>query len=90
MKYNPDFHPNHGKPFTLYDRAYMCYYYDIDGRVNVSLALGRTESTIASKMTEYKRKGWDKHYKQLWEYIQYRGWRSNGDSIEEVDPEEIH
>lgn len=31
MQYNPIFHTNHGKPFTVSDLIYLCKYYGVDG-----------------------------------------------------------
>lgn len=63
MKYHPEYHTNHKKPFTEEELIYLAKYYKIDGRLNISLALGRTESTISTKVCELKKKG-------LWSYYQ--------------------
>lgn len=65
LQYNPDYHPNHGKPMTEEDLEYMCKYYEIDGRKSISLALGRTEKTIASKVTKLRATGKYDYYKNL-------------------------
>ena len=67
IKYNPDFHPNHGKQFTDEEKAYMCRWHEIDGRRSISYALGRTEGTIASMITTLKNKGKYDYYKRKWD-----------------------
>lgn len=73
MEYHPDFHPNHKKPMTLEEKAYICYFYERDGRVGLGLALGRTEHTIATQIAKFKRRGLFDHYKNLWTYIERKG-----------------
>jgi len=73
MKYNPDYHPNHGKPFTTDELIYICKFNEVDGARSLSLALGRTEMTIANKIFELKRYGLYEYYRSLtfekWEKI---------------------
>ena len=90
VKYNPEFHFNSGKELSDYEKAYLCYYWDWDGVKGLSYSLGKTEAALQTLIKKMKKNGDFEHYKQVWEYIQYRGWKSNGDGIEEVDAEEIH
>lgn len=68
MQYNPDFHFSHGKPFTESDLEYMCKYYEIDGTKLMSLALGKTEMTIESKIRKLKKQNRYEYYKNLNKY----------------------
>lgn len=65
MKYNPDFHPNSGKPFTQSDLEYLCKYYYIDGVKSMAYAMGRTERVIAGKVYKLKVEGLFNYYKNL-------------------------
>lgn len=68
MKYNPSYHENHGKPFTIEELEYMCKYYEIDGFRSMGFALGRTEHTIASKVSDLRKSGMFEFYKNLNRY----------------------
>lgn len=63
MKYHPDYHTNHRKPFTEDELSYLAKYYESDGRLNMSLALGGTEATVAMKVCELRKKGLWNYYK---------------------------
>jgi hypothetical protein len=65
MKYHPEFHHNHGKPFTESDLEYLCKFYEIDGPLSISLALGRTQKIIMNKVSELKKQGLYDYYKNL-------------------------
>ena len=65
MKYHPDYHFNHGKPFTRNEMIYIAKYYDFDGRDLVGLALGRTPHTIQTKVSKMKLNGQWELYKTL-------------------------
>jgi predicted ArsR family transcriptional regulator len=65
MKYHPEFHKNHEKPFTESDLEYLCKFYDVDGAKLISLALGRTEATVRSKLSNLKKRGLFEYYKNL-------------------------
>lgn len=65
MRYDPEFHPNHRKPFTEDDLEYMCKYNEVDVRQTLAFALGRTEHTIRTKIIELKRSGLYDYYKTL-------------------------
>jgi hypothetical protein len=57
MQYHPDFHPNHGKPFKLDEIIYICKYHQTDDIRSLSFAVGRTEHTVASKITSLRKDG---------------------------------
>jgi hypothetical protein len=65
MAFHPEFHPNHGKPFSESDLEYLCKYFDVDPIRTLSFSLGRTEHTCATKVSQLKRKGLFEYYKNL-------------------------
>lgn len=65
MRYNPEYHENHGKRFTEEDLAYMCAVYDSGTKRDIALALGRTESTVLAKAYELRKKGLFDKYKAM-------------------------
>jgi hypothetical protein len=65
MEYHPEFHPNHGKPFTKSDLEYLCKFWEIDHRRTIAFALGRTEATCASKINRLRKEGLYHYYKNL-------------------------
>ena len=68
MRYNPRFHPNHGKQFTEEELEYLCAFYEHDGLKSISMALGRTEMTVATKYMHLKKRGLvEKYRRQYWE-----------------------
>ncbi|BDE46801.1 hypothetical protein WHT_c26110 [Bacillus cereus] len=46
MKYHPDYHPNHKKPYSTKGLAYIYKYYGFGKVKEIALALGRTELMI--------------------------------------------
>lgn len=69
MKYNPDFHFNHKKAYTVNELAYICSTYRLGTRKQISLATGRTEGTIANLVKDLKKSGEFEHYKKLGETL---------------------
>lgn len=65
MKYHPDFHFSHGKPFSESDLEYICKYYEVDHSRTIAFAIGKTEHTIRTKVNELKKKGLYEYYKNL-------------------------
>lgn len=57
MRYNPYYHSNHGKPWLYEDIKYLIEWYDKIGAEEMSLALGRTISTVMSKVNILRKKG---------------------------------
>jgi hypothetical protein len=49
LKYNSILHPNQGMPWSTEDKEYLIEWLDKIGLEEMSLALGRTESTISEK-----------------------------------------
>lgn len=65
MRYNPEFHENHGKPFTVKELAYMCSMWDSMKKADIAMALGRTHGTVLSKAYSLKKNGQFEYYKKL-------------------------
>ncbi|MEK4781115.1 DNA-entry nuclease [Bacillus sp. FSL L8-0199] len=65
MKYHPDYHFNHKKPYTVKELAYICATYQRGARKSVAMAVGRTESTISDLICKMKKDGTFDHYRQL-------------------------
>jgi hypothetical protein len=67
MKYNPEYHENHGKPFTTQELIYMCSMWSGTKKSNIALALGRTHGTVLSKVYLLKKNGQFEHFRKLGE-----------------------
>jgi hypothetical protein len=65
MRYNPEFHENHGKPFTVKELAYLCSMWSGMKKADIAMALGRTHGTILSKAYYLRKTGQFEHYKNL-------------------------
>lgn len=72
MKYHPEFHPNHGKPFTTGELIYLCKFYEYDGALLVGHALGKVPHVINSKVAKLKHQGRFEYYKNM----SYEKWES--------------
>ena len=67
MQYHPDFHFAHREPFTDEELEYLCKYYEIDHTRTLAFALGKTETTLRSKVNNLKKIGMYEVYKQRWD-----------------------
>lgn len=65
MKYNSFFHPNQGKKFTEGEIIYICKFWEKDKTKNLSLALGRTETSLAKKIQMLRMKSQYEFYKNF-------------------------
>ncbi len=65
IKLHPEFHPNHGKPFSESDLEYLCKYYEVDPIRTLAFALGRTEHTCTVRVWMLKKQGLFEYYKNL-------------------------
>lgn len=65
MRYNPEFHENHGNPYTKEDLIYMCSMWDGMKKADIALALGRTQGTVLSKVHYLRKIGLFDYYKKL-------------------------
>lgn len=57
MNYNPELHFNQGTKWNDEELDYLVNWYDIIGMEEMSLALGRSEISVAAKVHELKRQG---------------------------------
>ncbi len=57
MKYNPDFHPRHKKPWCYSDELYLIDRYTLDGPEDVSMVLGRTIGVIMTRAHKLRKQG---------------------------------
>ena len=57
MKYNSDLHDRQGKSWDDDEIEYLINWYTIIGLEEMSLALGRTEGTIANKVNLFRNQG---------------------------------
>ncbi len=57
MKYNPELHDRQGQPWTVEETQYLIEWYNIIGIEEMALALGRTETTIATRVTRLRADG---------------------------------
>jgi hypothetical protein len=67
MQYNPSFHTNNGTSFTTEEIEYLCTYFHVCSRREMSYALGRTETSVITKYQILKKQGLIEHYKS--EYL---------------------
>jgi len=67
MCYNPEFHENHGKPFTVNDLIFLCSSWDAMKKADIAMALGRTHGTVLSKAYDLRKSGQFEYYKNLGE-----------------------
>ena len=65
MLYHPDYHERQGKRFTEEELEYMCKYWKADGCKTIAFAIGRTQSTLASRMVALKKQGLYEYYRNL-------------------------
>jgi hypothetical protein len=65
MRYNPEFHENHGKPYTKDDFTYMCSMHGSMKLADIAMALGKTHSSVAAKFYYLKKIGLFDHYRKL-------------------------
>lgn len=65
MCFNPDFHENHGKPFTLEDLEYLCKFWEHDDVRTIAFALGRTEATLFNMVKQLRQRGLFDFYKNM-------------------------
>jgi hypothetical protein len=65
LRYNPEFHENHGLPFTREDKIYMCSMWDSTPKADIAMALGKTLGTVLSKKYNLKKQGLFGYYEKL-------------------------
>lgn len=57
MVYNPEYHDNHKKPWSVQDLIFLCSSYDGMKKRDIALALGRTEMTVFEKAKQLRAEG---------------------------------
>lgn len=57
MRYHPDYHENHGRPWLAKDEQYLIENYDVIGPEEVSFTLGRTIQTVMTYAFKLRRAG---------------------------------
>ena len=57
MRYNPELHDRQGQPWTVEETQYLIEWYHKIGAEEMSLALGRSENTIATRINRLRSKG---------------------------------
>lgn len=65
IRYNPDFHENHGRPWSDDDLAYLCASWDVMLKEDIAMALGRTHGTVLTKAHELKKSGKFEEYREM-------------------------
>jgi hypothetical protein len=63
--YHPEYHTEHGKPYSEEDLEYLCKFCQVDGLKIMSWALGRPETSISNKLRELKKSGKFTYYQKL-------------------------
>jgi hypothetical protein len=65
MRFNPEYHFNHGKRFTNEDLRYICSMWGSMPIQDIALAVGKTYSTVAAKVNTLKNIGLFEHYRKM-------------------------
>lgn len=65
MKYHPNYHTSHGTRFSQEELIYLCKYWAHDDWQDMSFALGRTQKTLAEKVSELRKKNLYEVYKNM-------------------------
>lgn len=65
MKYDPEFHTNHFKLWTVSELVYLCSSWDGMKKADIALALGRTHGTVLDRAYHLRKSGDFEHYKKL-------------------------
>ncbi len=68
LRYTPELHENHNRPWSLNDLIYLCGMWDSAKRGErkaIALGLGRTYGTVTYKVWVCKRDGSYEHYVEM-------------------------
>lgn len=57
MRYNPEIHFSHGKPWLIADQNYLVDFYEKLGPSQISFDLGRTIHTVMDRACGLRKKG---------------------------------
>lgn len=69
MRYHPEFHENHGKPFTEEELCYLAKFFKHDGGQMISFALGKTEQVVKVKYRLLEKERKLSYYRSLDYYV---------------------
>lgn len=64
MRYNPEYHENHGKPFTTNELVYLCSMWDSMKKQDIALAMGRTHGAVLTMAHTVRKSGQFESYKK--------------------------
>lgn len=67
LRYTPELHENHGKPWTVQELIYLCSSWDGMKKADIAAALGRTHSTVLTTANQLRKEGKFDYYKKLGE-----------------------
>lgn len=62
--YDKNIHYNHNSKWSKEDLEYLCGTYEIDKKIDLSLALGRTVASVSQKVNELRKSGKFNKYKE--------------------------
>lgn len=65
MRFNPEYHDNHGKPFSRDDLIYMCCMWDSMKKADIAAALGKTHGAVLTKAYLLRKKRSFNYYRRL-------------------------
>lgn len=65
MRYDPEYHENHGKLWTTKDIIYLCGMWKSAPTRTIALCLGRTESTCLTKVYKLKQRGQFEEFRKM-------------------------
>lgn len=65
MRFNPQFHENHGRKFSEDDLIYMCSMWDSTKKEDIALALGKTYGSVITKAYYLRKTGQFNYYKTI-------------------------
>jgi hypothetical protein len=65
MLYHQEYHPNFGKRYTEEELEFLCKFWHCDDIRSISFALGKPETSVATKVSDLKKAGKFEYYKQL-------------------------
>ncbi len=65
LRYTPAFHENYGKKYSKEDLIYMCSMYGAMKKADIAMALGKTHSSVLTKVYYLRKIGLFEYYKNL-------------------------
>ena len=65
LRFDPELHENHGKPFTVSELVFLCSSWSSMKKADIAAALGRTHGTVLSKAYSLRKNGQFTHFEKL-------------------------